>query len=389
MKGNVRHLLAVLLTVGMIIGNMSGGVYADEIQPSADSESVLETETSDTADEIVDSEEIQSESDTGETEWDETSAETEEENTEETDFEQETSESESMTVQDTSEDQSYQITSVKKISLKYDDRYAFDEHEEFAGYEIHRIEDETVDSYKVSKGRKTTSKDEHVLISGQDEKHDIIAVGTGSAKVILVPKKTAEETDASDTAEQASDAIEVDISVEAAALTVMFLTGQSNMEGYSSDDTGYHPEDSVVCEAGQVYSTYVPTNRRTSSEIGNVSFGSVCTADNAESFVAGSLTGEQAADGSSLIYPLNALTEEGLGKTGMDGALAYEWHALSNDKIWVINTAYSGTTINKWLPGNMCYERAKAVYKLAEKTLDAEIKAGHYVSGSRLMFWQQ
>ena len=54
MKGNGRHLLAVLLTVGMIIGNMSGAVYADEIQPSAASESVLETETSDTADEIVD-----------------------------------------------------------------------------------------------------------------------------------------------------------------------------------------------------------------------------------------------------------------------------------------------------------------------------------------------
>ena len=106
MKGNGRHLLAVLLTVGMIIGNMSGAVYADEIQPSAASESVLETETSDTADEIVDSEEIQSESDTRETEWDETSDETEEENTEETDFEQETAESESMTVQETSEDQS-------------------------------------------------------------------------------------------------------------------------------------------------------------------------------------------------------------------------------------------------------------------------------------------
>ena len=256
MKGNVRYLLAVLLTVGMIIGNMSGAVYADEVQTFAASESVLGTETMDTADEIVDSEEIESESDTGETEWDETSVEIEEENTEETDFEQETAESESMTVQETSEDQSYQITSVKKISLKYDD-------EEFAGYEIQRIEDETVDSYKVSEGRKTNSKDEHVLISGQDAKHDIIAAGTGSAKVILVPEKTAEETDASDTAEQALDAIEVDISVEAATLTVMFLSGQSNMEGYSSDDTGYHPEDSVVCEAGQVYSTYVPTNRRT------------------------------------------------------------------------------------------------------------------------------
>ena len=120
MKGNVRYLLAVLLTVGMIIGNMSGAVYADEVQTFAASESVLGTETMDTADEIVDSEEIESESDTGETEWDETSVEIEEENTEETDFEQETAESESMTVQETSEDQSYQITSVKKISLKYD-----------------------------------------------------------------------------------------------------------------------------------------------------------------------------------------------------------------------------------------------------------------------------
>ena len=88
MKGNVRYLLAVLLTVGMIIGNMSGAVYADEVQTFAASESVLGTETMDTADEIVDSEEIESESDTGETEWDETSVEIEEENTEETDFEQ-------------------------------------------------------------------------------------------------------------------------------------------------------------------------------------------------------------------------------------------------------------------------------------------------------------
>ena len=62
------------MTVGMIIGNMSGAVYADEIQPSAASESVLETETSDTADEIVDSEEIQSESDTRETEWEQQGA---------------------------------------------------------------------------------------------------------------------------------------------------------------------------------------------------------------------------------------------------------------------------------------------------------------------------
>ena len=45
MKGNGRHLLAVLLTVGMIIGNMSGAVYADEIQPSAASESVLEKQS--------------------------------------------------------------------------------------------------------------------------------------------------------------------------------------------------------------------------------------------------------------------------------------------------------------------------------------------------------
>jgi len=373
---------------------MSGVVYADENQPSETSESISETETADAAEETISSEETAYESDTAETEWNETSDETEEENTEETDLAQETTESESMTVQESAQDQSYQITSVKSISMKYDDRYAFDEHEEFAGYEIAQIEDVSVDSYKVSNGRKTASKDEHVLTVGQDAKYDIVAAGTGSAKVILVPEKnkeTSEEQSAeTDTASGSIvDAMEVDITVESAALTMMFLTGQSNMEGYSSDDTGYHPEDSVVCEAGQVYSTYVPTNRRTSSKIGNVSFGSICTADNAESFVAGSLTGQQAVDGSSLIYPLNSLTEEGSGKTGMDGALACEWHELSNDKVWVINTAYSGTTINKWLPGNMCYERAKAVYKLAVKTLDAEIKAGHYVSGSRLMFWQQ
>ena len=51
--------------------------------------------------------------------------------------------------------------------------------------------------------------------------------------------------------------------------------------------------------------------------------------------------------------------------------------------------AWSGSAIASWQPGQSNYERAMAVSKLAQKVYQAEINAGHYTAGKRLMFWLQ
>ena len=51
------------------------------------------------------------------------------------------------------------------------------------------------------------------------------------------------------------DKIYVHVTVEAAPLTIMYLMGQSNMEGMCSANTGYQLNKSVACEIGTVYST--------------------------------------------------------------------------------------------------------------------------------------
>ncbi len=263
------------------------------------------------------------------------------------------------------------------LTLRYDDRYSFSDYEDadLSGYVISEIRTEHISSYQVSGGTKTDTLDAAVVTenSGGD---GMIATGVGTATVTLYKEKT-------------ESTITLSVTVEPAPLTVMFIAGQSNAEGIPSSTNGAHPEDSVLCEEGCVYSTYAPSSDSYAVSVTGLSGMSACTASNADSFVAGSLTETTSLGGSKLIYPLNALTASGNGKNGMDSGLAYEWNQLTGDKVWVVNAGWSNTSITTWVPGGSSYERARNVYQDVKKTSQAEVSAGHYTMQDTLLLWLQ
>lgn len=140
----------------------------------------------------------------------------------------------------------------ESINLMYDDRYSIDtdlNHEEYQSYKIDQVKSLNRKSYSVRNGQVQSDLDE-VLTKVSDE--EVLASGVGTAELVLVPKDE-ENGDA------VYDAIYVSVNVEPAPLTIMYLMGQSNMEGLCSSNTGFQLNKSVVCNAGTVYSTYAPT----------------------------------------------------------------------------------------------------------------------------------
>ena len=282
------------------------------------------------------------------------------------------------------------------LKLEYDDRcFLGDLEEGLERWQIVNIKTIRVDSKKVSGGIVEEEADDQVVLCETDEEAAVRAVGVGSAEILLVSeeqseltKKILEEPGEMKDRDEVIRAVRVNVTVEPAVLTLMYVMGQSNAEGLCSSNTGYVRTDSVMCKPGEVYSTYAPTTSN-SEKIAGVSFTKYCTKDNASEFVAGSLRGDQNIVGGQLEYPLNALTALGNGKTGIDSGLAYEWNRLTGDKVWVINTARSGSSIVNWCPETVYYDRAMTVSQLAMQTCQAEVEAGHYRAGSSLLFWQQ
>ena len=280
-----------------------------------------------------------------------------------------------------------------ELSLQYDDRFSLRNlKKEWA---VAAIETKEVFSDQVSGGRDTGKADQNVIVQDRKDKMKIIASGVGKAEIILVPENQLNQAELilsghvdGDTTGETIEALRVNVTVEPAKLTLMYVAGQSNAEGLCSKNTGYRLDESVACKEGTVYSTYAPTNSSSTSVTG-ISFPNYCTKNNSEDFVAGSLTGDKSISGKTLNYPLDALTTDGLGKTGPDSGLAYKWNELTGDKVWIINTAWSGTSINKWVPGGKYYERTMAVARQVQKTYLSEIEAGHYTAGNTLLFWLQ
>ncbi len=262
------------------------------------------------------------------------------------------------------------------LTLEYDDRFSLADYAEadLADYRIVSIETDEVISYQVSGGENTGILDEAVVTANGET--GLVATGVGTATVRLEKEET-------------GTALLLQVEVEPATLSLLLLGGQSNGEGTCSTATGAHPEDSVLCAEGEVYSTYLPSSASRGASVTGISGMSACTTKNVSSFVAGSLTGTSSLAGSTLTYPLTALTEAGSGKTGPDSGLAYTWNQLSGEKVWVINAAWSATTISQWIPGETAYERALAAYQAAMTTATAEVAAGHYTLGHTLLFWQQ
>ncbi len=278
------------------------------------------------------------------------------------------------------------------LSLEYDDRYSLNDLPAIskAGeeYKISEIFSEA-ESYQVVSGKKTGTMDE-VITQVSEDSLDIVATGVGTAIIYMVPvsQEAAKGTDQTEDTGEPETGFQINVKVEPAVLTLMYLTGQSNMEGRVSTSTGYELNASVACEEGTVYSTYAPTNSN-SDQIAGLTFSSYCSASNASDFVAGSLQGSTSVSGKSLTYAIDSLTTQGSGKAGPDSGLAYEWNKLTGDKVWVVNTAWSGTGIASWIPGATQYKRSAAVWNYVDQVYKAELSAGHYTGGSKLAFWLQ
>lgn len=237
---------------------------------------------------------------------------------------------------------------VEVVNLKYDDRY------DISGKNIEMIESNTPTSFKVGYGVLEHVKDDVVISIINNQ---IVAVGIGSAKVKIDGK------------------IYI-FNVEPAVLSVFFLFGQSNMEGISGKAA-----ESIANINGQVYSTY--------GSAGNLK------KETGALFVPSALTGEY-----SLIntmgttnylenHPVNSLTADGNGKIGADSAIAYRFNQLTGDKVWVINSAHGGTAIKAWQEGGTEFIEAMSMFEGVKKTLESEIKAGHYILGNYGYFWCQ
>ena len=263
-------------------------------------------------------------------------------------------------------------------SLSYDDRYSIRSDEKYNDYVVKEVYTVESISHPVENGMVQTELDDEVLTKLDEE--NVVASGVGTATLVLEPKEDAETE---------YDEIDIEVTVVPAKLTIMYLMGQSNMEGMCSANTGYQLNKSVVCEAGSVYSTYAPTISSWAKNITGISFSTMCDAKNASDFVAGSLSTDISVSGKKLEYSLKTLTSDGNGKTGPDSALAYQWNQLTGEKVWALNVAWSGSAIDSWQPGQSNYERAMAVCKLAQKVYQAEIDAGHYTMGHRFMYWLQ
>lgn len=251
----------------------------------------------------------------------------------------------------------------KTLTLKYDDRYDLGEKAV-----------EFLNQNPTSKVPYTEDLDAKVLKNpGAALKDRLIAVGVGTCDVLT------------------ESGILYHVTVEPAPLSVALILGQSNGEGSTAD--GDIPTEarkrSIVCEEGQIYSTYAWSTTGHASAVAGISSGSALTEKNAAKFVAKTLTENKSWSGASLEYPLNSLASGKKGKVGLDSGLAWKWHELTGEKIWVINCAAGSTEIARWVPGGDRYAACVALMGNVRQTLEAEINAGHYVFKHYSYYWLQ
>lgn len=290
------------------------------------------------------------------------------------------------------------ISSEKKVEITYDDRYDVTSND--TELEVVRISNDSIKSYIVDKGKKTDKLDSDVIKLEDNSKTIIDACGIGEATVYLAKKKEADlvsklfdkdyiNTLSRKEKKQNIGLVKLKISVRPARLTTMFIAGQSNAEGTSSNNFGFHPEDSVLCERGTVYSSYTNHNSDVARNITGIKDLELIPINESRKSVPSSLTSTKNIYGEEMKYKLDSLTQDGNGKTGFDSGLAYEWNRRTTDKVWVVNAAWGGSSVKKWIPGEDCYINADGLYKGVDDVIKAEISAGHYYDGDRFMFWLQ
>ena len=233
---------------------------------------------------------------------------------------------------------------IEYVEMNFDDRVSLKELVGFSSSDV-KIEDQVVTSKIIG-----TDDPDTDVIRYDSKTGRIIAVGTGTAVL------TVGET-------------EFNIRVSAAPITLAIITGHS--QGYGSQGK---KTQTVLCESGQAYCTHLLL----SSEKWNL--------DWRDAFVGSSL-GYTEAD---RVIGIDIMTADGKSAPGENkgagAALAFAWHNLTGEKIWVINCAVGGSSINQWQPGENYMTYCLEAMNKAANILKNEVAAGHYEYKRTAMF---
>ena len=239
-----------------------------------------------------------------------------------------------------------------------------------------------LEQYPTSYAVGTTEKDTAVVIYDAATKI-LHAVGVGSAKIVI--------------GEQVYS-----IGVEPAPISLFMNIGHSIGQGAQGDGA-----ESIVCEAGQVYSSHE------SQAVSMVKTHGVAGTLRSENQNLTLYSYEQLATmgigGAAANRPnkIDALTAAGDGTTGSDSGIGYMWNKLTGEKVWVLNAAVGSTNQVFWMPdaeeywaehsdvdkdmldlnvteefrmymyGSM-YGHSVDLFQKAQTVLTNEIAAGHY-----------
>ena len=237
----------------------------------------------------------------------------------------------------------------KPMSMKYDD------HLDMTGKVVEILDEGVPTSYQVGYGVEENKVRDTAVVTLKG--NTLVATGIGTAMVKI-------------------DGETYEITVTAAPISLLLLAGQSNMQGSEGDEN-----QSIVCPDGMVYSTYGDRYTMTTSNATNFA-PSALTGSGSDVNVNGSTTNLEE-------WPIYLLNERGVGKKGPDSGFAYEWVKQTGEKVWVVNAAHGGSSINTWQKTGENYKEALALFTACQETLRKEIAAGHYTLSHMGYFWCQ
>ena len=223
---------------------------------------------------------------------------------------------------------------MRTLTMRYDDRISLEE----IGLEgTPKIENKEILSKTVD------GKDDTAVVTVKDGK--LYATAVGKATVTF-------------------DNGVYEITVEPAPISLFMVTGHSVGVGEQGDAA-----QSIVCPDGMVYSSYEGNKVRCLSD-----------AEIPADMGLGAFAASRPA-------AIDALTAGGGGATGNVSGVASKWVELTGEKIWILNAAKGGSTLEQWqldadiysdtVPFQL-YGHAVSLYQKAEQILKAEIAAGHY-----------
>ena len=237
----------------------------------------------------------------------------------------------------------------ESMSLRYDDHY------DVTGKTVEIIDAGKPTSYQVGYGVEEHKVPDVAVVTMKD--NALVATGIGTANVMI-------------------DGQLYEITVTAAPINLLLLIGQSNMEGNEGE-----AKQSIVCEDGTVYATY---GDRYDMVLANATHY-------APSALTGTYRTVNAVGGTDGLsdYPVYMLTDEGDGRKGPDSGFAYEWVKQTGEKVWIVNAAHGGTSLDVWQPGTTQYEECEAMFGACAETLRKEIAAGHFTLNHMAYFWCQ